>query len=745
MKAYKYLIRSFFNSLARDYNIEIVGNSLSVKLIKDELLQVKIESASLLGNHFYTGEILLINSKKIAREIDYKTAVSIICKEYIGLAKDSEFEMYAVMSFEYSLKLQNELRGKDYSDTYLESEQQLLYGHPIHPYPKARIGFSCEDISKYTPEYQGEFPIIWVAVHESVCIIKTISKNYSEFTKICEFDYQGSFEDDYQILPFHPWQFQHLKESECIKTYLNEGKIIYLREGCRKWSASSSIRSIYNKEAPYFPKFSMSLKITNSVRHLTENEAKRGLEVSRVLSTIDTKKYTNFTILEEPGYFTLLDKDGNSINESICVLRENKMYKADNPYLLSYLTQETHLYDDLVKISLQSQKSLRLVQKNWFDSFLNFVVTPILSLASCEGILLGAHMQNLILDIKDGVIKGCIFKDCQGTGYTSLGFEKFNAIGNLEIKNGNVIDEDNVNKIFLYYIFVNTTLSVISALSNSHNEDEIYLMNLLRNHLYELSLKDSNVDKSIFNFLLTSKYIYQKSNFKCGVNSFNENTMSDPSQIYNKMKNPLVSEEFSLRQIESKRSGLLKSKKVSFLNHEISIRSVDAKADLDIFWKWQNKEYVSHFWEMNYSKTELLKYLVETVNSPYKEPVIFQVAGQPVGYFELYWAYDDRIAPYCDASKFDRGIHLLFGEEKYLATRYVPEGLVLAKEYMFDSCEQTQVIWGEPRFDNKNIMKLVRFLPGWEFVREFDFPHKTAALIKCTRENFYKDLMGWKK
>lgn len=745
MKTDKYIIKSFFNSFARDFNGEIIENALKIALKNGDSLIINFDKKSLLGNHTYSGEILHVNTKNITLPISFKESVSMICEYYLDLEKNSEFESFVFNSYDYSKEIESTLKSKNTDDEYLSSEQNLIYGHPVHPFPKARVGFVKTDILKYAPEYGDAFKLIWIGVHDTVCKLASESENHLEFKELGTFDFGSQVDEGFRQIPFHPWQFEKLKENKLVRTYLESGKMIVLGLGKNKWSSTSSVRSLYNKAAPYFPKFSMSLKITNSVRHLTDNEAKRGLEVSKIFKSKDIKIINNFKILQEPSYFSLIDLDGKSIKESICVLRENKLFSNSKSVLLSYLAEKSRLFDHVKNKSEEEGKSLRLVQKMWFESFLNYVISPILELASAQGVLLGAHMQNLIVDISDGYVKGCIFKDCQGTGYSSLGFKNFSEVANLEVSNGNVIDEENVNKIFLYYIFVNTTMSVISALSNNEEDDDIYLLNLFRNHLFVMNQESKNVDKSIFNFLLNSEYIYQKSNFRCGVMALNENTMKDPSKIYNQIINPLKSNEIDLRKIQNKKIGILKSKNVSFLKNEISLRSVNPELDIDIFYKWQNKEYVSHFWEMNNSKEELLKYLIETTQSPYKEPVIFQVGGEAVGYFELYWAFDDRIAPYCNASKFDRGIHLLFGEEKYLATRYVPEGLVLAKEYMFESCEKTQVIWGEPRYDNKNIMKLVRFLPGWEFIREFDFPHKRSALIKCTREDFYKDLEGWKK
>ena len=129
----------------------------------------------------------------------------------------------------------------------------------------------------------------------------------------------------------------------------------------------------------------------------------------------------------------------------------------------------------------------------------------------------------------------------------------------------------------------------------------------------------------------------------------------------------------------------------------------------------------------------------DVIHSPYQLPLIVELNSEPIGYFETYWAYDDRLAPYCNPDPYDRGIHLLIGEERFLKTHHVYDAILHGTKYLLEAHPKTKAVWGEPRSDNKKIMKFVEALPGWHFIKEFDFPHKRANLIKCDKELFYKE------
>ena len=169
----------------------------------------------------------------------------------------------------------------------------------------------------------------------------------------------------------------------------------------------------------------------------------------------------------------------------------------------------------------------------------------------------------------------------------------------------------------------------------------------------------------------------------------------------------------------------------------VSLRTLDIEEDLHRFMRWQNSERVAAFWEQSGTLEEHRAYL----ESQAKESRVLNLIGciddEPFAYFEAYWAKEDRIAPYCAAQDFDRGIHMLVGEDHHRGPHKVKAWLNALCHYLFlDDCRTTRIV-SEPRSDND---RMIQHLQARRFAKpkEFDFPHKRAALMVLHRDAFFE-------
>jgi RimJ/RimL family protein N-acetyltransferase len=169
----------------------------------------------------------------------------------------------------------------------------------------------------------------------------------------------------------------------------------------------------------------------------------------------------------------------------------------------------------------------------------------------------------------------------------------------------------------------------------------------------------------------------------------------------------------------------------------ISLRTVDIDLDLARFNRWQNSPRVASFWQEEGSLDQHREYLSKLEADPHTVTLIGCFDDQPFAYFEAYWAKEDRIAPFYDADDYDRGIHMLVGEENHRGPHKVASWLSALMHYLFLDEPRTQRVVAEPRADND---KMIGYMQGQRFhcEKEFDFPHKRAALMVLGRERFFE-------
>ncbi len=171
----------------------------------------------------------------------------------------------------------------------------------------------------------------------------------------------------------------------------------------------------------------------------------------------------------------------------------------------------------------------------------------------------------------------------------------------------------------------------------------------------------------------------------------------------------------------------------------VSFRTVDIERDLDMFHRWMNDGRVAFFWELAKPRADLRDYLEELHEKPHTYPLIGSFDGQDAGYFETYWVREDRLGPYYESGPWDRGWHGLIGERRHLGRVKTGAWLRALTHHLFLDCPMTENIMGEPRVDNAKLLSYADGL-AYEKVKEFDFPHKRSALMRCRRERFFEEV-----
>lgn len=572
----KHSANCFLNSLFREFNDffhDSESPSFVIKLKDEGLLVIPVEYYSLVGRHSYPGHFYYRKNKSSeATELNFSEVV-VVLLDHLSLIYKSSPEQLSIFLDRITDSVDNIeaallLRETDLAALYnnesidfKDAEQALIVGHTFHPHPKNRDEFSEEDYKKYSPEAAGDFNLHWFMVHPDITH-SLVSKNFEHIDWNREVflkenpessSYKKLNENGYIPFPVHPWQKNILLKMPLIREYMAEGLLVDLGVSEvteEKWYPTSSLRSIYNETSPYMLKFSMSVRLTNSIRHMLPVEVVRGLQVLDVFSTDEgskfLKSYPDFNILFEPAFMALVDRDKKILNETIISLRLNPFVdNSSQKIVLATLTQDNPLGGmsligkQILRASTQNKRTVDAMATQWFAKFLEVAVKPLMMAQANYGILLGAHQQNLILEIKDNMPKASYFRDCHGTGYSKTGFELFSKeVDLMTIENGNILDEKNGNALFAYYLIINTVFNTISTVAKDAHISEEQLMTMFREELF--NWRESGVkDSSCFDYLLDNPKLLQKGNFLCSFVNMNENTTENPLGIYNAFPNPI--------------------------------------------------------------------------------------------------------------------------------------------------------------------------------------------------------------
>ncbi|OJJ47763.1 hypothetical protein ASPZODRAFT_1773713 [Penicilliopsis zonata CBS 506.65] len=167
--------------------------------------------------------------------------------------------------------------------------------------------------------------------------------------------------------------------------------------------------------------------------------------------------------------------------------------------------------------------------------------------------------------------------------------------------------------------------------------------------------------------------------------------------------------------------------------------SSSASSDLEILHRWMNDPRVSAAWGVQGPLQTQETFLRDNLSSKHSFPVFGCWDGKPFGYFEIYWVKEDPLGSLLSGNStspvdnYDRGIHLLVGEQEFRGPHRVAIWLSALVHYCWLADLRTQTVMLEPRVDNA---KVINYLTQSGFYKEGEvsFPHKQSAVMKIKRE-----------
>lgn len=126
--------------------------------------------------------------------------------------------------------------------------------------------------------------------------------------------------------------------------------------------------------------------------------------------------------------------------------------------------------------------------------------------------------------------------------------------------------------------------------------------------------------------------------------------------------------------------------------------------DTDLLHNWMNNPRVSAAWGASGPIETQEAFLEKALSNKHSFPAIGCWDGKPFGYFEIYWVKEDQLGQYInggDVGRWDRGIHVLVGEQEFRGRERVKVWLSALVHYCWLADQRTERVMAEPRADNE--------------------------------------------
>ncbi|MEU5400344.1 IucA/IucC family protein [Streptomyces sp. NPDC005963] len=394
------------------------------------------------------------------------------------------------------------------ADRFLTAEQSLLLGHPLHPTPKSREGFTASEVPLYSPEAYGSFPLHWLAVDLSVLASESAWTEQGRalpadqlITRLCG---DLRYPQHTVPLPLHPWQAHELRHRPTVAALFDSGLLHDLGPHGAPWHPTSSLRTVHRPGSPAMLKLSLGVRITNSRRENLRKELHRGVEVHRLLRTGLAGQWQaahpGFDIVRDPAWLAVDTVHTQSHHPEPVpglnvVLRHNPFGPYDDALCVAALVaprpwpdragMHSRLSNVVDRLASSTGRPPSAVAAEWFLRYLDHVVRPVLWLDAVAGVALEAHQQNtlVILDV-DGWPIGGRYRDNQGYYFRESRREELNRrLSGVGSVSDTFVPDDVANERFAYYLAVNNVFGLIGAFGSQGLVAEPVLLAAFRQFL----------------------------------------------------------------------------------------------------------------------------------------------------------------------------------------------------------------------------------------------------------------------
>ncbi|WP_105168046.1 IucA/IucC family protein [Pseudoalteromonas sp. T1lg23B] len=502
------LVEQYLNTYIREREIDLgqcrhAGRYQYALPLSDDGVQVlfDIQHYSMTGYHRYHMPVAIHASGVTTELKDINVLLAHLCNalaQVSSIEASDEFFKKVTNSVRYCRHYVSEVAKQSQNtmqrDEFIQAEQGLLLGHPFHVTSKACQGFSDEDLARYSPELGAAFKLHYFALSPALLKQRVISNYKIPQDPIMLAQAKsllGNRFDEYQLLPCHPWQANHLLEDEAVKAYLAEDEIISLGPMGETVWPTSSVRTVFAPKQGLFVKLALDVRITNFIRNNPPSHLERALDASEIIvdNQLD-KGIERLRLLPELAYQTI---NNEALAASFAVLYRQGLSESMQAQtrILAALVEESPItgtmpLSDFIHAAAQAHNTTvnETFLSQWWYAYLDAALLPTLRLFASSGVSLEAHLQNALMYFENGWPSMLVVRDMEGC---SVSIQRQ---PNLSPDSSASYSEDEAWFRYQYYVVVNHIAHVLSAVARNHAISEEALWSVTREFLTSVASDD---------------------------------------------------------------------------------------------------------------------------------------------------------------------------------------------------------------------------------------------------------------
>ncbi|MEN3794261.1 IucA/IucC family protein [Fulvimarina sp. MAC3] len=570
-RAERIAFRAFANGYMREIDagrLVFDGFSESPFLLFDlpnlgRTLRAELRYRSLCGTNDF-GSVEIANIEGRYRPIDRMAAIQGLIAEashgrgdaVTAARRAAELVMQVVESTRAIAKnlegKRTRINGRQALPAFVEAEQSVSGGHWLHPAPKSMDGIADWQRAIYGPEAGRSFRLVaFAADRDLVREAAAYGPKPSELAlEIAGRKIASGLSGHEALLLMHPLQAQHLLLKPELSPALAEDRLRCLGEAGPPFFATSSMRTVYSPDARHMLKFSLPVRITNSIRKNGLEEMRAGAAMAAWLRRAgQAGRRDRLTILPDPAWTTLAFANGAESGFET-IYRDVLEANPDGTYptmIAALLTSpdghgRSRLARMIAKLAgSRDPRSLERTARQWFAAYLASSLDPLVSFFDQTGIALEAHQQNALLKSERGWPCGLVYRDNQGFYLTcerrdEIAAQFPEALG----IDGLFFGEAEIVGRMSYYLVVNQIFAVIARLGEEGLLREEAGLSDLRDRLERLHGETVSSGRRFCDFVLESPELVSKANLGLRLAAIDELAAGNVSGIYGAIANPIA-------------------------------------------------------------------------------------------------------------------------------------------------------------------------------------------------------------